>query len=812
MANSNWLLFSSGSGSASQEFVQQSFQDWTLPATNNTGFSSSPLNNPSNLNLINDDKPRYGVQTLYIKNIVEEKDQTKWINGKKTSQIIWDKQTAVYGYILGNVFLNDLNWQMDFDNNLGSATEMGIIGVCRKVEWIIVHCAGGTGTANFLVDGVSTGTETIENTFVSPSFTMERYLNHSASLQTKALHDYRLNYTVSSSSLLFRVVGVRIYFENATNDIDIFPGTTFVDKNQITTTGFTNLPLPSMSYLGGNIGIYKNSGGSYGADTISASYVTSTAIGSSGANTVTVNAGTGQLFTSQDVVVIRNGSSSYCGKVTNVSTDVLTVSPTLGLGLSNTVYRAMTIGPSLSIGSTLYANKFSFDFQYDHAGKIGYTACVKNDPYGRYRILYSNMRLISSKTGSPGNGMRFENASTGCFAQIDANCVAADLSVYVSQAGMLDLAVNVNGFTGFNYQRNVSYPGFYNFTLFKDAAVGWKSIKIFPGPSTSTALPSLKSMNVYEYALPNSASQTYLANIQLQGEEVFRTASNQSLIPFGLYRREFVDRLTTYNPSSNAYANIWTKYDNNLAGGVGYYFGLSAALGGSTRVRYDYYGSDVAFIGSGTTYSIEVDGAASAFTFGQRISLAQGFHRIDLVHLGQTTIVSAVDSFRSSAEINYLTHSGPISSSPVIKRQIGTFAAGISNFLNLSTMIASPWKFNGNVKIIDIGIFAPAVGLTSIIGSIDFNPNYNTQIPPSVSGGDNMQYPYAAIFSSPEALNTPVYAYNGFRGLIPVIMSKGCAAVPVLGLPGYGVIPAGVTGSTGNLYNIGIELKYEELE
>src|SRR5579862_3644751 len=91
----NWFLFkpgstgTSGGGTSSGSYVQDMFSDTSLPATNNANFTSNVSVNPFGKFFNDNDSPKYGAKTLYIKDAQLIDDRRLWINNQPTYQLIF---------------------------------------------------------------------------------------------------------------------------------------------------------------------------------------------------------------------------------------------------------------------------------------------------------------------------------------------------------------------------------------------------------------------------------------------------------------------------------------------------------------------------------------------------------------------------------------------------------------------------------------------------------------------------------------------------------------------------------------------------
>lgn len=651
---SNFTLFQSdpSSSTSGNAFDQEAFQDISLAASNNMGFSSTFSTNPLNFNLGNDDGVRYGAKTLYIKDLVLVQDHALWVNGKPTYQIIWNENyPQAQGYIFGNFQL--VKDQYLSIRQIGDG--IGITGVLRKCAFIVTADTAATATAQLAVDGVNTSTINFSDSpypLIDPANSIQgaplqvrKYATfvNSSSNQTRNIHDYRL--TALQTNTL-RLVGVVVYSENSGANVDILPGVTYSNKTRVATTLGATLPLPSYTgALGGRALYYKTQAGGYTVAIEEAPNLQSIATGSSGTNLVNVTTGTGASFPIGSGFAAFFGSTGFLGSVTNQSTDTLTVSPTLPFGVSGLIYKTWQSGQSLAIQSSFLVLSSVID-----AAKLNYfdsrSRGFYDDPQGQYRLNMNGLGASLLDTIWP--ALIPSNVTLG-FIQVDGYFSAADIE-FVGQ-GVLHATFSVNGHPAFSV--NAGQTGCLKKTVFTDAGPGWNSF--FMNFGASFAGVGINRINLYQRQLPPGISYGILAAQDTLPTFVNQPA-NATYMSLGTYRRYYADQLFMQGG--------WTRVDLTGVPGQVVYTGFST----NCVLNFQYYGSNFAVLGinAGQSMTIAVDGgAATAVTLGVMSLLggADAFHTVVLTNRSGTAQIHGVDITRAQGEImnlqNYCAYSKP---------------------------------------------------------------------------------------------------------------------------------------------------------
>ncbi len=636
----NFTLFKSGSGSGSggnsSDYVKDAFQDLSLPANTNTGLSSTVSTNPNGYYFKNDDTPRYLIKTLFIKDLVLVEDRTKWINNQITYEVIWNETCpAVKGYIVGTARLRNFkNGKCVEITNIDNI--FGVTGVIRQVAWL-VNATSITGTADLVTDGVDTGNDiTFGGAAVQNQFNGLNELNallHNSVKSSQNIHDYRL---VANETASLNVSGVVCYFENATNNLDCFPGSTYVDKSKETTSNIVGVTLPVMSgRVGGKTVIYKTSAG-YALETEEPTNPETIGQGTSGTALVNVTTGHGASFPIGTVVgAIASGSSYYLGMVTNQSTDTLTVIPDLPFGLSGPLFKTHLVGSTQVINQDLYELSKSIDLNlqnnsYDQSGfGIGLSGdYYYSEPTGKYRVWGDGLQ-INNVYGTP--GVQFSGATAG-FLQIDGNFSAAEIELM--GVGINNHAVYVNGLSAFVLNSGIT--GSLKQTIFTDAGPGRNSIVIAPGSSLSGTV--ITNINLYEMRTPIGITTGQLAQFDTFMNRIPRAAANATIMDLGSAQRVYADQMY--------FSGAWTRGATHTVSGGIFYQGLSS----NSALKFQYYGTDFALVGTiGNSTICTLDGASINSSFGAFKSATLGFHSVVVTNQGTSgPILSALDYIRPS--------------------------------------------------------------------------------------------------------------------------------------------------------------------
>ncbi len=624
MAQTAGLLFTndSGAGSGTSSYVIDTLPDYTFSPSNNTGFSSTVSNNPLNNSYANTDLPQYGAKTLFIKDLVFVNDRSKWIQGKTTYQIIFTENfPQIQAYAFGNVQLNNTNGQGSvLVKTIGDG--VSINGVIRQVAFILQPNTAATATAQVVVDNANEGTVDFSSYTsaapTAPSTNVFAAYLHNSTQESYNIHDIRL--TALQASTL-NVAGIIPYFQNTGSNLDQFPGTSYVNKTKVTTSVGATLNVPSFgSSLGGNFCMYKTQFAGYTMSAISATTIASTASGSSGTNLVNMAVGTGASLVAGYGMVISQGSSTYVGSITSISTDTLTMGNTLGFDVSatSTIYTAWKAGSTLAINASLMTMAYSVDISR-MSQVSGFSATIF-DPKGLYALWGNNIGF----TTVDGNQCGVFLGASG-FMQMDGYFSAAEIETIGN--GIFAATLSVNGFA--SWSQSAGQTGVVKKTVFTDAGPGWNSFNI--GCGTSMGLLGIQRINLYQRSRDIGVSYGAIADFDIPQTYTNRDAINASLMALGGVRRVYADQL--YFKNTWLRGQTWT-----VPGGV-YYQGAST----NGSLSFQYYGTNFGIIGTLSAGStLTLDGIGYTLTANTMQSVATlGFHTV--VYTGGTAVISAID-------------------------------------------------------------------------------------------------------------------------------------------------------------------------
>lgn len=646
MANST-TFFTNDSGAAGGpiDYVKDVFEDVSLKASNNSGLTSNTNTNPLSFYFGNQDSTCFGPKTLFIKSLQLISDRGKWVNGRPTYLVNFHEpfplvRAYMYGEISAGPDSRDFYLQM---NNVGDG--IAVTGAIQRVMLLVKPATGSTSSGfQVKVDGSNTTTlstaSQVARADTNSTLSLPLYRNPTAQVsgasdQTVDLHDFRFEVNTATAP---QVYGMVVYFQNGSSSIRQYSGTTYVDKNKETTLSPVTISAPTMgSSLGGVATVYKTTGNTYAVSAFSASTVVSIAQGSSGTNLLNVSTGTGSSFMAGYGVVVPQGTSMYIGVVTNVSTDTLTVSPTLPFGISNGIYKAWYANATYAISATYMALKASIDFQNPAiAGFTTLSAIL--DPNGEYALWgYSlGVSLIGSTFSPQSPAMIFQ--TNGGFLQVDGYFAAA--AIEFNGIGILHATLTVNGLPAWGI--NQGQTGTVYRTVFSDAGNGWNSFVMSVG--TSMGVIGINRIDLFERCPDPGITTGVLASIGVNQAYTERAAQNASLMALGTFKRTYGDQLYL--------AGAWTRGTTSTVPGGHFYYGTST----NAVMTYQYYGKNCAILGTAGGGTLTIDGVGTGLSFNIMIPVSsEGFHTLQYTSgSGATSIVAGVDFARSYDEMNSL--------------------------------------------------------------------------------------------------------------------------------------------------------------
>lgn len=623
----------SGGGSGTSDYIRDVFDDVSLPATNNSGLTDSASTNPQGRLFANDNAPRFGAKTIYIKDLVLESDRSKWIGNRNTYRVIpTEANPNLNLYIFGDIQICanqaevipsgppfNIDAKVVEIKNIGGG--IGVNGVIRRAAFLVDNYSG-TGTAQVVTDGVVGNTITFGSLAANADTSLQTRFSafvHASSNETNDLHDIRL--TALQAGTL-RIVGIIVLFENSGQNVAVAAGSSYVDKTKLTTTSGATAAIPAMgSSLGGQVLIYNSvSGVQVGARSFTSCITIGQ--GSSGTNLMSVSTGHGSSFPVGSGVIAASGASVYTGSVINVSTDTLTVSPTMTVGVSATLFRSWLSSPTLTIGSSFFTLYKTIEFENRDSLLVGATGILS---------LSNSYNFWSSNTGFTQSnniyGLNFLGASG--FLQVDGDFSAAEVE-FQSSGALLHATFMVNGCPGWGTNEGVT--GAIRRTVFSEAGSGWNSFVMKPGASMGSAL-SISRINLYQRSEIKSVTYGMLGAFNVNQPMTHRSASNATMMAFGVARRLYADQLYL--------SGSWVRGITTTTAGGAFYYGSST----NSTLRVEYYGKEFAVLGTPGGGTLTLNGTGIGLTFGLMRSVATlGFHTVQYtVGSGSTAILEGFD-------------------------------------------------------------------------------------------------------------------------------------------------------------------------
>jgi hypothetical protein len=461
---------------------------------------------------------------------------------------------------------------------------------------------------------------------------MNQYV-HTANNLATGLHDIRLR-AVQQQTL--RVAGIVLYHENAGQDIEQLPGSTYVDKTKITIVDGASFAIPSVDgTVGGKVVSFKTEQSAYGITTLSLGALTTVGVGSSGTNSISVSTGSGASYAIGMGFQSSFGTSQYVGTITNISTDTLTVGPTLAFGVSGALSRAWYAGATVAINASFFQLSYSFDpaFANYPVDPQGFGASstgdfVYQDPFGRYRA-WGDQLQYTSIDGTP--VVAFNGATVGFF-QVDGRFSAAEVEWYsIGSSSVLHGTFSINGVP--SWGQNQGFTATLKQTVFTDAGPGWNSFNFGVGASFFSV--GIAKINFYESKAPLGPTFGRLAELPIGISYVSRGTHNATLMPLGQMQRWYADQLYLRGP--------WTRgATTSVPGGI-LYTGLT------TTCRFDaqWYGGTFSIMGAGASYAVQLGGVTlTGASLGIGIGTTLAFNNVRVDNLGTTLQIAAFDFLR----------------------------------------------------------------------------------------------------------------------------------------------------------------------
>lgn len=654
------LLFDNGSSSGSaggNAFDQAEFLDTSLPATNNTGFSSTLSRNPMGDFFANDLAPKYGAKELFFSDLQLVSDKSKWISGRPTYKILFTEQfTGVDAYAFGNVQVRGTD-QSRYFVCLDAGDGVSVVGTMVNVSWNFLPVSSTTGlTAAATTDGNSIGTlptskyyGVANNGFgggIYTNKTISAYQQHSSTNQSFNVHNYQI--TANQPSAI-AIQSIQAYFEIPGLGIDLFAGGGFVNKSAVLAVGSSlAYPLGLSNLLGGIASIYITQGAAFGATFSPVPSQQSIAIGSSGTNQLALTSGTGASFPAGSGIYVKAGTSTFLGYVASVSTDTLTLGNTLPFGASGTISTLLGVGTSYPISATLFSPFFSFEPSRNHEALnaslvpvypianqasfpiLGTTGLFTySDPQLRYRVTGWSLNFTygSSFVNAYPNALNpvppindvFGMALGGATQSLEiaGRFSALDIEMWCGVSAILGATFVVDGFAYGSLGENVSGPGRINRTLVGYAGAGWHTIKINSSGSTQILITRVRGYEPFGY---NGPSFGLLANIQIGQTFIVNPSTNvtgQTFTSIGNIQRIYADNFNFTTTGGGApLLQSLSGASFISTGGVGYL----TETGGNPLVNF--FGKGFCVSGSlGTTLNTGFTGFVIANGISSGLSL-----------------------------------------------------------------------------------------------------------------------------------------------------------------------------------------------
>ncbi len=634
------LLFttSASAGSASSDYDKDAFQDISLPADSNSGLTSTLSTNPLNGKYLNDGSTKWMAKTLWIKDLQRVEDRTLWVNGKATYRIIWNESfPGVDGFVFGGCQLSGTS-ESRYVSVPDIGDGCGVTGLLQRVQWIIRPKAG-TATASQTIDGAAAtainfgGYTGLGLNFQTTKPVWNPYVSDSANAAS-GLHTFMVT---ADQSNLMEVVGCVVYSNITGDGVAVQAGDTFVDKVKVSGAGATfAYPLGVSNFLGGVDGIYISSNGAYGVTTSPIPGVAANCSGASGANLLSVSIGSGASFPVGTGVFIPDGGASYyLGSVTQVSGDVLTLSPTFTFGLSNICSALFNAGPSFAISASLMQESFSYDPAAQYRMPIGISGLSVespfsySDPYLRYRAWGSTLRLVNGNSLSTGIGSTIGvmlPAATD-FIQFEGRFSALEFEFIAGQSALLSATLSIDGMYATGYTVPINGPTVFRRSVFANGSDGYHSVRLAETGSTNILLSRVIGYKPVAYGGPSFG---LLSQIPKGITFLPRNAQNASLMAFGNVTRVFAESFRANGASWGSSAM--------LTGPGGRYI---STVNDGDYMEFQYFGTQFSLMGTpGTSILFTVDGSSLGVSMNawNGAGLTLGFHTVRTIHKAGTSL------------------------------------------------------------------------------------------------------------------------------------------------------------------------------
>lgn len=641
---SNGLLFTpdQSSGSGATDFIKDVFVDFTFPATVNTGLTDNSNTNPTGSFFSDSDQATFGSKVLWFKDIQLLDNRASWINSRPTSQITFTSGDfpAVKAFGYGNICKKSYYKDMVALSPQEAMGGFAVTGKIRRLTWLIQPSdvqtsklgqlkTDGSNTTTIDLTGNASVIQNLEAQFVG--------VNHQASNETNDLHTFQIE---DQNTSILNVMGVIVYFENTGANIQLNNGTTYVNKTKISSINGATMSIPTAgSSMGGQILITKTAMG-YSAQVVGQTSVISTSQGVSGSNLISVATGTGSSFLAGHMIGLASGASPFLAQVTAISTDTLTVSPTLTFGYSNIpIYTCGRIGPTLAISNSSLKLKTVIDFgNFSDSGTTLRTSYYDMDQ--NVSLFLDNIGV----TGAFNNRSVYFKGGSGSVV-VNGKFAAAEIEMSSVTGATLSMTMSNDGLPGFTFAENST--GSIKRTFFTDGAPGGHMVLLSPG--NSSQIFNIDRINLFENNI-NGGGITLgqIAQASIHQAFIPRTTLGATIMMIGAQRRIYGDQLYL--------KGAWSRGITSSAAGGIFYYGTST----NAILSQTYYGRQFAIIGTFGGGTLSIDGVGRALAGSNNVAIdpgTEGFHTVVYTSgTGATSTIEAFEFASSRGEISNLTN------------------------------------------------------------------------------------------------------------------------------------------------------------
>jgi len=680
-----------GDSDGNSDYVEDTFDDYTLPATNNSGLTSTSATNPMSNFYGNDLSVKYSFKTLWIKDI-ELLPQDKWIKRAPTYKVIFTENfPGVDCYVSGEVNIStEINGKY---LNLKEGGYFGVSGNLRKASFLVrpltdevtistlFYSIDGAAPTSINYGGIANETTTFGSAVQNRTTLQHKFypIDDGAAVQTDNIHDFR----ITNNDNYVDIYGIVVCVGVSPQGVGVKAGSLFVDKSLVSIASGASIALPaqnaSLFHLGAKTTLFENASGVLGATTFAVQMLQTQATGLSGTNSIAVSAGSGASFPIGTGFNIQVGATNYLGLVQAQSTDALTVSPTLTFELSGAtmtkaffVPQPATSDPRLFAGfsAALYELAYSWDpvSTYGASNFNGAsTRWAQNgptiplgisitpyrayyDPENRFAIL-----PISGLSSAQGRilPVRDEWNTVGWAGPLaikgDFQALSIEFLTYASGVPIWSTRSTIDGVTTYmNASLNVSNTESgtlgikFALNAVQDLGIGSHTYKFIPSLWAGyTTCPIITKINFYKYKGVSIAGQ-------LSSIEQYQTQYNLGSItdtPLGSYRFYGADKI--------GYSGTWSQRTDVLSETLSAYPGFASCQTASGSANFKFWGKDFVLFteSSGGSYSVTLDGGAVTPTSGQIYSVAtEMIHNIILTRESGSFAIQGIAVLKQYSE------------------------------------------------------------------------------------------------------------------------------------------------------------------